>query len=217
MSLRLHTSSPHYRTNCLDIYPTRGTLCLFHKGRGRGDSSLTTHHIPFISLSPPSAKECLDRCLVAPALPSSPLPLVPQPIWVDIPEPSYHPYEVMSDAPTSKTFRSEVGGYGIRDVWVEAVVEVAPTNLAGLNARQFHYETARLLDQEALVSREAWAHSVGLSSAVHYETFKQYWTIPRCRLPYRLTGVTDDDIDCTGFITTGIVVSGIGTDSGTSG
>ncbi|GKC03315.1 hypothetical protein Tco_0994925 [Tanacetum coccineum] len=33
----------------------------------------------------------------------------------------------------------------------------------------FHYETARLLDQEALVSREAWAHSVGLSSAVHYE------------------------------------------------
>ncbi|GJR57546.1 putative reverse transcriptase domain-containing protein [Tanacetum coccineum] len=35
--------------------------------------------------------------------------------------------------------------------------------------RQYHYETARLLDQEALVSREAWAHSVGLSSAVHYE------------------------------------------------
>ncbi|GJW96156.1 hypothetical protein Tco_0177964 [Tanacetum coccineum] len=35
--------------------------------------------------------------------------------------------------------------------------------------RQFHYETTRLLDREALVSREAWAHSVGLSSAVHYE------------------------------------------------
>ncbi|GKD25185.1 hypothetical protein Tco_1231399 [Tanacetum coccineum] len=34
---------------------------------------------------------------------------------------------------------------------------------------QYHYETARLLDQEALVSREAWAHSMGLSSAVHYE------------------------------------------------
>ncbi|GKA97819.1 hypothetical protein Tco_0825713, partial [Tanacetum coccineum] len=31
---------------------------------------------------------------------------------------------------------------------------------------QFHYETARLLDQEALVSREAWPHSVGLSSTV---------------------------------------------------
>ncbi|GJV18237.1 putative reverse transcriptase domain-containing protein [Tanacetum coccineum] len=35
--------------------------------------------------------------------------------------------------------------------------------------RHFHYETARLLDQEALVSREDWAHSVGLNSAVHYE------------------------------------------------
>ncbi|GJW79917.1 putative reverse transcriptase domain-containing protein [Tanacetum coccineum] len=35
--------------------------------------------------------------------------------------------------------------------------------------RHFHYETARLLDREALISREAWAHSVGLSSAVHYE------------------------------------------------
>ncbi|GJV89215.1 hypothetical protein Tco_1533153 [Tanacetum coccineum] len=32
--------------------------------------------------------------------------------------------------------------------------------------RQFHYDTARLLDQEALVSQEAWAHSVGLRSAV---------------------------------------------------
>ncbi|GKA76948.1 hypothetical protein Tco_0783409 [Tanacetum coccineum] len=35
--------------------------------------------------------------------------------------------------------------------------------------RQFHYKTARLLDQEALVSREAWAHSIGLSTVVYYE------------------------------------------------
>ncbi|GKB54562.1 hypothetical protein Tco_0905315, partial [Tanacetum coccineum] len=34
---------------------------------------------------------------------------------------------------------------------------------------QYHYETAEHLDQEALVSREAWAYSMGLSSAVHYE------------------------------------------------
>ncbi|GJW95219.1 hypothetical protein Tco_0174891, partial [Tanacetum coccineum] len=34
---------------------------------------------------------------------------------------------------------------------------------------RYHYETARLLDQEALVSREAWAHSMGFSSAVHFE------------------------------------------------
>ncbi|GKA69303.1 putative reverse transcriptase domain-containing protein [Tanacetum coccineum] len=104
--------------------------------------------------------------------------------------------------------RAEEVGYGIRDFWVdptEAVEEVAPTTLEGVNTRvtelvavqeqdthdiyaviedgqdrqtqlfqrvgglvkdrQFHYETARLLDQEDHVSREAWAHSVGLSSA----------------------------------------------------
>ncbi|GJZ73955.1 putative reverse transcriptase domain-containing protein, partial [Tanacetum coccineum] len=73
--------------------------------------------------------------------------------------------------------RAEEVGYGIRDVWVdpsETVEEVAPTTLEGVNARvtelaTFHYETARLLDREALVSREAWAHSVGLSLVVHYE------------------------------------------------
>ncbi|GKE30187.1 hypothetical protein Tco_1445571 [Tanacetum coccineum] len=104
--------------------------------------------------------------------------------------------------------RAEEVGYGIKDVWVdprEAVEEVAPTTLEGVNARvaelatvqeqdtqdiyvviedaqdrqtqlsqrvdvliedrQFHHETALLLDQEDLASREAWAHSVGLSSA----------------------------------------------------
>ncbi|GKE84681.1 hypothetical protein Tco_1558423, partial [Tanacetum coccineum] len=35
--------------------------------------------------------------------------------------------------------------------------------------KQFHYKTTRLLDQEALISREAWADSIGLSSVVHYE------------------------------------------------
>nr|GFA03729.1 reverse transcriptase domain-containing protein [Tanacetum cinerariifolium] len=30
---------------------------------------------------------------------------------------------------------------------------------------QYHYETGRLVDQEARCSREAWAHSIGLSSA----------------------------------------------------
>ncbi|GKC93331.1 reverse transcriptase domain-containing protein, partial [Tanacetum coccineum] len=38
-----------------------------------------------------------------------------------------------------------------------------------INDRQYHYETARLLDQEALVSREAWTYSMGFSSAFHYE------------------------------------------------
>ncbi|GKE28084.1 hypothetical protein Tco_1443468 [Tanacetum coccineum] len=94
--------------------------------------------------------------------------------------------------------RAKEVGYGIRDVWVdprEAVEEVAPMTLEGVNTRvtelaavqeqdtqdiyavigdtqdrqtqicqrvetlgddsQYHYETTRLLDQEALVSREA--------------------------------------------------------------
>nr|GFB01061.1 hypothetical protein [Tanacetum cinerariifolium] len=34
---------------------------------------------------------------------------------------------------------------------------------------QYHYETGRLVDQEARCSREAWAHSIGLSSAVYFE------------------------------------------------
>ncbi|GKE44721.1 hypothetical protein Tco_1472005 [Tanacetum coccineum] len=275
---------------------------------------------PLILLSPPSAEERLTRCLAAPALLSSPLPIVPHPYgspnYVRAPpgfratmgrlrasSPSTHhplhpspplppplsslhlpPYVPTSlplpssplpplpallfipplvdrkeDVPefelpprkrlclTALTSRYEVGesltaaprptgghgidygfigtldaetryqrakevGYRIRDVWVdpiEAVEEVAMTTLEGVNTRvtelamvqeqdthdiydviedtqdrqtqlfqrvdglvedrQFHYETARLLDQEALVSREAWAHSIGMSSAVHYE------------------------------------------------
>ncbi|GJY76560.1 putative reverse transcriptase domain-containing protein [Tanacetum coccineum] len=102
--------------------------------------------------------------------------------------------------------RAEEVGYGIRDVWVdprEAIEEVAPMTLEGVNTRvielatvqeqdtqdiyavigdtqdrqtqiyqrvetlgddsQYHYETARLLDQEALVSREAWGRSIEVS------------------------------------------------------
>ncbi|GKB85261.1 hypothetical protein Tco_0957533, partial [Tanacetum coccineum] len=75
--------------------------------------------------------------------------------------------------------RAEEVDYGIRDVWeqdtqvVYTVIEDAQDRQTQLSQRvdvlvedrQFHYETARLLDQEALVSRESWAYSVGLSSA----------------------------------------------------
>ncbi|GKC53065.1 hypothetical protein Tco_1075810 [Tanacetum coccineum] len=76
--------------------------------------------------------------------------------------------------------RAKEVGYGIRNVWVdptEAVEEDTQDKQTQLfqrvdglvEDRQFHYKTARLLYREALVSREAWAHSVGLSSVVHYE------------------------------------------------
>ncbi|GJU08389.1 putative reverse transcriptase domain-containing protein [Tanacetum coccineum] len=240
---------------------------------------------PLISLSPPFAEERLARCLAAPALLSSPLPIVPHPYGspnhVRAPpgfraamgrlrasSPSTHhplrpspplppppsslhlpppvltsplpplpdslfipPVDRREDIPeaelpprkrlclTTPTSRYEVGESSTAiprptggHTWVdprETVEEVAPVTLKGVNTRvtelaavqeqdtqdiyaviedtqdrqtqiyqtvealvddrQYHYETARLLDQEALVSREAWAHSMGLNSAVHYE------------------------------------------------
>ncbi|GKF53000.1 hypothetical protein Tco_0159910 [Tanacetum coccineum] len=50
-----------------------------------------------------------------------------------------------------------------RQTWIFQSVETL------IDDRQYHYETARQLDQEAIVSREAWAHSMGFSSAVHFE------------------------------------------------
>ncbi|GJR05936.1 retrovirus-related pol polyprotein from transposon TNT 1-94 [Tanacetum coccineum] len=250
---------------------------------------------PLISLLPPSAEECLARCLAAPALPSSPLPRVPHPygspnhvraprgfravmgrlraslpfthhplhpspplpplssslylpppvptslplpspplpllpasLFIpppvnrreDIPEAKLPPckrlcmtalisrFEVGEsstaaarptgghrtnygfigtlDAKTRRQ-RAEEVGYGIKDVWVDtteaveedlyALVEDAQDKQTRLSQRvdiliedrEFHQENVLLMEQEALVSREAWAQSVGLSSAVHHE------------------------------------------------
>nr|GFC51762.1 hypothetical protein [Tanacetum cinerariifolium]GFC54534.1 hypothetical protein [Tanacetum cinerariifolium] len=85
--------------------------------------------------------------------------------------------------------REEDIGYGIRDTWIDSrdvAEEEALTTLEGVNTRgrqtemlqrvealvddsQYHYKTGRLVDQEARCSREAWAHSIGLSSAVYFE------------------------------------------------
>nr|GEX20926.1 hypothetical protein [Tanacetum cinerariifolium] len=192
---------------------------------------------PLISLSPPFVKECLARCLAAPAFPSSlyliplvptslllpspPLPPLPALLFIpspidrkeDIPEAELPPRKRLClTALTLRYERAEEVGYGIRDVWVDptkAVEEVAPTKLKGVNARvtelakvheedthdiyavikdtqdrqtrlsqtvdvliedkKFHQESVSLMEQEALVSREAWAQLVGLSSAVHQE------------------------------------------------
>ncbi|GKA39859.1 hypothetical protein Tco_0732452 [Tanacetum coccineum] len=167
---------------------------------------------------PPSSLHLPPHVPTSLPLPSSPLPPLPASLFIpppvdrreDIPEAELPPRKRL--CLTALTSRAEEVGYGIRDVWVdprEAVEELAPTTLEGVNARvtelaavqeqdthdiyaviedtqdrqtqlfqrvdglvedrQFHQETALLLDQEALASREAWAHSVGLSSAVHYE------------------------------------------------
>nr|GFA23724.1 hypothetical protein [Tanacetum cinerariifolium] len=85
-----------------------------------------------------------------------------------------------------RRWRAEDIGYGNRDTWIDprdVAEEEALTTLEGVNTRtkifqrvealvddsQYHYETGRLVDQEVRCSREAWAHSIGLSSAVHFE------------------------------------------------
>ncbi|GJT88596.1 hypothetical protein Tco_1070313 [Tanacetum coccineum] len=72
------------------------------------------------------------------------------------------------DAKIRRQRANEVG-YGIRNVWVDLTKAVEERVDGFVEDGQFRYEIARLLDREAHISREAWAHSVGLSSAVHYE------------------------------------------------
>nr|GEX29953.1 hypothetical protein [Tanacetum cinerariifolium] len=68
-------------------------------------------------------------------------------------------------------------GYGIRDTWVdtaEAVPEIAPMTLGErvdllMEDRIAHQETILIVEEKAYAVREAWAHSIGLSQAVHSE------------------------------------------------
>ncbi|GJV21166.1 reverse transcriptase domain-containing protein [Tanacetum coccineum] len=149
---------------------------------------------PPISLSPPSAGERLARIsftqalidAVTAALPSPPLPpLPPLPPSLYIPP----PVDRRDDIPESE------------DTWVdpaEAVPEIAPmtvgdvntrvTELAELHEHDTHdlyalledaqdrdrmtlQETVWMVDEEAYASREAWAHSIGLSQ-VHEIRFQ---------------------------------------------
>ncbi|GJX48395.1 hypothetical protein Tco_0273585 [Tanacetum coccineum] len=71
-------------------------------------------------------------------------------------------------------------GYGIRDTWVdpaEAVSEIAPMTVrevSYITASRYGLaatlqETVWMVEEEAYASREAWAHSIGLSQATHRE------------------------------------------------
>ncbi|GJS19451.1 hypothetical protein Tco_0448083 [Tanacetum coccineum] len=81
-------------------------------------------------------------------------------------------------------------GYGIRDTWVdpaEAVLEIAPMTVGEVNTRvtelaELHERDTQdlyalledaqdiwMVEEEAYASREAWAHSIGLSQATHQE------------------------------------------------
>nr|GEV97394.1 hypothetical protein [Tanacetum cinerariifolium] len=68
-------------------------------------------------------------------------------------------------------------GYGIRDTWVdptETFPDIAPMTMGErvdllIEDRLAHQETIQNVEDEAYAAREAWAHSIGLSQAVHSE------------------------------------------------
>ncbi|GJQ99091.1 putative reverse transcriptase domain-containing protein [Tanacetum coccineum] len=96
---------------------------------------------------PPSLLHLRPHVPTSLPLPSSPLPPLPASLFIpppvdrgeDIPKAELPPRKKLClTALTSRRQRAKEVGYGIRDVWVdlrEAVVELAPTTLEGVNAR----------------------------------------------------------------------------------
>ncbi|GJS60587.1 retrotransposon protein, putative, ty3-gypsy subclass [Tanacetum coccineum] len=122
------------------------------------------HHLP----PHPSSLHLPPPVPTSLPLPLSPLPPLPASLHT-----TSRPYEVGG---------VEAVGYRIRDTWVdqrEVTEEVASMTLEGVNTRVTELTAVQEQDTqdiyaEALVSREAWAHSVGLSSTVHYELQGHY-------------------------------------------
>nr|GFB24613.1 hypothetical protein [Tanacetum cinerariifolium] len=115
------------------------------------------------------------------AIPSPPLPpplYIPPPVdrRDDILEIEMPPRKSTLDAEARRRRIGEVG-YGIRDTWVdptETVPEIAPMTVGErvdllMEDRIVHQETILIVEEEAYAAREAWAHSIGLSQAVHFE------------------------------------------------
>nr|GFD19334.1 hypothetical protein [Tanacetum cinerariifolium] len=59
--------------------------------------------------------------------------------------------------------------YGVMEDTQGRQTEIFQRVEALVDYRQYHYETSRLVDQEARFSRQAWAYSIGLGLAVHFE------------------------------------------------
>nr|GEX66816.1 putative reverse transcriptase domain-containing protein [Tanacetum cinerariifolium] len=59
--------------------------------------------------------------------------------------------------------------YGVMDDTQGKQTKIFQRVEALVDDSQYHYETGRLVDQEARCSREAWAHSIGLSSVIYFE------------------------------------------------
>ncbi|GJY46147.1 hypothetical protein Tco_0435210 [Tanacetum coccineum] len=153
---------------------------------------------PPISLSPPSAGERLARIAstqalidaITAALPSPPLPpslYIPPPIDRRdyVPKSELLPRKRLCLSTLDS--RYEIGESSTarptRDL-AEAIPEVAPMTVREVNTRVTELtelyehdtqdlmtlqETVWIMEEEAYASREAWAHSIGLSQATHQE------------------------------------------------
>ncbi|GJR63945.1 hypothetical protein Tco_0010010 [Tanacetum coccineum] len=135
---------------------------------------------PPISLSPPSARERLARRM-APSTHSSPPP-VPSPLLPSSGCPTQIQtlriastqalYEVQGSFQQSSPTEGE-GNYGFsqhidaeRETrGVEGWYGIGDLRLIWIA----HQETIQIVKEEAYASREAWAHAIGLSQAVHSE------------------------------------------------
>ncbi|GJX29521.1 hypothetical protein Tco_0237600 [Tanacetum coccineum] len=112
--------------------------------------------------------------------------------------------DMVDDAPRRHVPR-EVG-YGITDTWDELVddlyahLEDAQDSQAHLSERddilledrQFHHQTVMLIENEARVSQEAWAHAMGCSATVHYElqAYRAHTQIHDLRISSQETSTT---------------------------
>ncbi|GJY11291.1 hypothetical protein Tco_0379476 [Tanacetum coccineum] len=112
---------------------------------------------PPISLSPPSAGERLARCTAPPAH----SPPLPPSSGDDIPESEQPPRKRLHLSTLGS--RYEVGESSTarptRDLRVDLL----------MGDRMTLQETVWMVEEEAYASREAWAHSIGLSQAIHQE------------------------------------------------
>nr|GEV70630.1 reverse transcriptase domain-containing protein [Tanacetum cinerariifolium] len=143
---------------------------------------------PLASLSLPSAGERLDRCTAPAALPS---PLLPPPLHMP-PHFDHRDDISKTEMPPRKRFcLSTLGSrYDIRDTWIDpakTVPEIAPMTVGedskahisqrvAMDSQRVdllmedmiaHQETIQIVEDKSYAAREAWAHSIGLSQAVH--------------------------------------------------
>ncbi|GJR25141.1 putative reverse transcriptase domain-containing protein [Tanacetum coccineum] len=113
----------------------------------------TPSPLPPISLSPPSARERLARLQILRIGESS----------------TARPTRGRGiDYGFVSTVDAEERRQGIRDVWYIGLVVTELAELL-LSVNNIGLETVWMVDEEAYASREAWAHSIGLSQATHQE------------------------------------------------